>query len=209
MTRYSSLYLDILYLSRNTSPSFIMVSKGGKAAISVVVILIVLATLAWWKRWYANRSLRDLKSMSTEESQNHAEETGSYMTSDFNNLGLSHSKLNVHRCTSGACLVCNPPIKDDAPGVFFVKSQGSASPTSVMQDAHCNTVLEDPEKAEDDSKNNVQAMPDDARVDVKKRRLFSFFQRKPKEESEVKVTVIPATEETNEGGDTDVVEIQA
>jgi hypothetical protein len=52
------------------------------------------------------------------------DDDATYRTSDFNNLGLYHSKLDVHMCTSATCDQCNPIMKHP-PGVFFVSTKGS------------------------------------------------------------------------------------
>jgi hypothetical protein len=110
-----------------------MVSKGGKIIISLVVVLVVaVAWITWcvWRKRLAERKSQCIKPALTEKTCVHIDEEydasshideeydESYKESDYNNLGSHHSKLNVHKCTSGTCKTCNPV--GDAPSLHFV-----------------------------------------------------------------------------------------
>ena len=64
-----------------------------------------------------------------------------YMTSDFNNLGMHHSKLDVHACSSASCDQCNPIMRQQTAGVYFVGSQGG-SPLSDILEEECKSSSE-------------------------------------------------------------------
>lgn len=171
-----------------------MVSKGGKIAISLVVVLVVAVAVAWitwcvWRKRPAECKSQSIKPAHTEETCVHVDEEdeASYQECEYNNLGLHHSKLDVHKCKSGACKHCNPI--GDAPSVHFVKSK--------------ERVL----KEEEALKEEAEPMPDE-QVDTTRRRIkfFALFQRKPKEnrKNHLDVTVIP----TYMDGEPESIEIE-
>ena len=110
-------------------------SKGEKAAIFVVasiLLLLLLILFCLWRRHLHRRKEEEAmanKSVATQDTAAVAPGRGSdgddssYKTSDFNNLGLHHSKLDVHWCTSGTCELCNPIQGHLLPGVSFVSSK--------------------------------------------------------------------------------------
>jgi hypothetical protein len=122
-------------------------SKGEKAAIAIasIFLLLLLILCCLWRR-HLRRQQEEAwgnKSVATEDTAREALAQGSnsfsdgdddatYRTSDFNNLGLHHSKLDVHMCTSATCDQCNPMMKDP-PGVFFISTKGSTALASIAE----------------------------------------------------------------------------
>lgn len=101
-----------------------MVSKGGKITISLVVVLLTaVALIAWyvWRKRFAERKSQSIKPAGTEETCAHVDEDdeANYKESDYDNLELQHSTLDVHKCNSVACRSCTPI--GDAPSVHFMK----------------------------------------------------------------------------------------
>jgi hypothetical protein len=110
-------------------------SKAEKAAIATASILLLLLLILFclWRRHMRRRQEEALanKSVATQDTAVPGRGTdaddSSYKTSDYNNLGMYHSKLDVHRCASGTCEVCNP-TQNNPPGVSFVRSKDSGPP---------------------------------------------------------------------------------
>ena len=131
-------------------------TKAGKWAVGLMALLLLLIILLFylWRRQarqerqqaWANKSVATDESSGGSPARKGAgggdggDDDKSYMTSDFNNLGLHHSKLNVHRCTSGMCEKCNPPDNDEPPGVFFIRSRGGAPLDSIIEEDGSSSV---------------------------------------------------------------------
>lgn len=99
------------------------ISDGAKASILILLLLAFFIGLALFVK--RRRSVRkvDGNDLDLEEGDNEtsyrskADRTlrssktsgnGSYLTADFKNLGLHHSKLDVHHCSSALCQTCRP-----------------------------------------------------------------------------------------------------
>lgn len=121
-------------------------SKSEKAAIAIASIFLFLLLILFclWRRhlrrkqeeaWASNKSVDTVDT--TPGTPGRGTNSGSdgddatYMTSDFNNLGMHHSKLDVHVCTSATCDQCNPN-KVDPPSVFFISSKGSTPLAAIV-----------------------------------------------------------------------------
>jgi hypothetical protein len=108
-------------------------NRAGKIAVAFMALLVFLLLLlcCWWRREVARRKARaagagggDNKSMDDTYDSAYLDED-SYMTSDFNNLGLHHSKLDVHECTSATCRACMARRSQSSPElVQFVSTKG-------------------------------------------------------------------------------------
>lgn len=116
-------------------------SKAEKAAVATASIffLLLLILCCLWRRHLRRRHQEEAWTNPSVATQDTAmpgrgsdADDSSYITGDFNNLGLHHYKLDVHRCKSGMCEVCTP-TQDDPPGVFFVSSKGSTPLTSIIE----------------------------------------------------------------------------
>jgi len=79
-----------------------------------------------------------------------------YMTSDFNNLALHHSKLDVHKCSSASCDQCNPIIRNDTNGVFFINSKSGAPLSDILEEEY---------KSPSEYKSEMSAPPPPVRAD--------------------------------------------
>lgn len=133
-------------------------SRAGKMAIafmSVLILLLLLLCIVCWRR-RSNRET-DSKSIGTDgtdlspgrkglfggsrgsNSLSDDESYNTYLTSDFNNLGLHHSKLDVHKCASASCEQCNPIVRENERGVFFVNSREQGTPLSDIVEEECRS----------------------------------------------------------------------
>jgi hypothetical protein len=114
-----TLVTKVTIIEDNSVSSAAMASPGGLTAGGITLVtLVVLASLLIftfvlvWRRHVIrrNRRLDDMKSIRTSWSQPTRDGNGSYLTADFNDLALRHTKLNVHKCKSGFCEVCRPNL---------------------------------------------------------------------------------------------------
>jgi len=89
------------------------VSAGGWAVAALVgLILLALLAMLFVMRRRGKKDAQkledDLRSLHTEWSNGGASMGAkSYMTADARNLAAAHSKLDVHKCKSATCEVCN------------------------------------------------------------------------------------------------------
>ena len=110
-----------------------MVSKEGKVAIAFVLVLAVAAAvLIGWYCWKKRRgstsrsiTMSDTKDtvqpVYDDESDSESDEEND--TFGFDNLGMCGTTVNVHRCHSVSCDVCNPISNNHANGVYFIKAK--------------------------------------------------------------------------------------
>jgi hypothetical protein len=146
-----------------------MVSKGGKIAISLVVIVTIAVALMAWRFW--KKRLVELKqepvpqesinSTCTKKSASSSvdEDDAGYKECDYNNLGMHHSQLNVHLCKSSTCEVCT---QKNPPTVLFVKSEGK-----TLKDLEEATVVKDATKAmPNDGDDRTSKLPQDNHLDI-------------------------------------------
>lgn len=129
-------------------------AKIALASMSVLLLLLLLLCVICWRRrtkeWDSSKSVdtgetqvspgrRGAGGGSSRGSRGSASDFGddmTYMTSDFNNLALHHSKLDVHKCASASCNQCNPIIRNNAQGVFFVNSRGGAPLSDIVEEEY-------------------------------------------------------------------------
>lgn len=134
-------------------------SRAGKAAIAAMSALILLLLLLCCICWRRKRNRNGGKgsggssggSMGTDAtlasspgrrgffgggsaSKGSLSDDDTYLTSDYNNLGLHHSKLDVHQCQSASCLQCSPIVRDNENGVFFVNSKGGSPLSDIVEE---------------------------------------------------------------------------
>jgi hypothetical protein len=131
-------------------------SRAGKAAIAamsaLVLLLLLLCCICWRRRRNGNGGKGGSSdgSLGTDAtlasspgrrgflgggaSKGSLSDDDTYLTSDYNNLGLHHSKLDVHQCQSASCLQCSPIVRDNENGVFFVNSKGNSPLSDIVEE---------------------------------------------------------------------------
>jgi len=133
-------------------PTTVLVDQSGLTPVGGFLVFVILFSMlalvvflfAWRRRINRKRQLEDdLKSVRTDWSANSLGD-GSYLQPNFRDLGLHHSKLNVHRCKSAMCTVCRPSlgtvhILKVAPGVTRVGYDGRVD-SERENDQQCQTL---------------------------------------------------------------------
>lgn len=185
-------------------------TKAGKAAIAAMSALIVLLLLLCFICWRRHRNgASDSKSVGSgntelspsrrfgagggsrggsRSSASLTDDDMTYMTSDMNNLGMHHSKLDVHKCSSASCDQCNPIIRQEMPGVYFVGSRGGAPLSDIVEEEYkSSSEYRSASETEEDIGDNAipppPSHPPPTDGDEKeKKSFFSRFRRSKAEE---------------------------
>jgi hypothetical protein len=183
-------------------------SRAGKAAIAAMAALILLLLLLCFICWRRRRNHSDedksVGSGNTELSPSRrlfgsgsrgASRSGgsqtdddmTYMTSDFNNLGMHHSKLDVHVCASASCDQCNPIVRQQTAGVYFVGTQGGSPLSDILEEEYKSSSEYKSEQSspeEDDIGNDAipppppsHPPPNEDNGATEKKSFFSRFRR--------------------------------
>ena len=168
-------------------------TRAGKMAIAFMSALLLLLLLLCVICWRRRTREWDSKSVDTGDTQLSPGQRGSasdvgddmtYMTSDFNNLGLHHSKLDVHKCASASCDQCNPIIRNNARGVFFVNSRGGAPLSDILEEEYRSSSGDKSEMSASERHTNdagvpppPPSLPAQEPPTVEKKSFFSRFRR--------------------------------
>lgn len=161
------------------------ISPGGYVMIALAGgLLLLLFALLFVQQRHQRRRRRALDEKSTRTDTTPDE---SYITADFGNLALQHSKNDVHRCDSALCPVCmsNP---DDIQMVQIPKDQ----PTFVEHPDLASSYLESYMRGYEEDDYTFEAEGGEEGIETiaqeevpveigfrRKRRRFPLFRKKP------------------------------
>lgn len=84
-------------------------SAGGKAAMACLALVALFVASALYAR-RRTRSLDDGDEKSVHTQWSNKTDDNSYLKPDYHDLLFRHSKLDVHKCKSALCEVCQPQL---------------------------------------------------------------------------------------------------
>ena len=160
------------------------ISPGGYVMITLAgALLVLLFSLLFMQQRQQRRRSRALEEKSTKTD---ITPEGSYLTADFGNLALQHSKNDVHRCYSAMCPVCmsNP---DDIQMVKIPKDQATLVERRDFASSYMESYLgydtdDYTFEAEGDEEGIEAIAQEEVPVEIgfhRKRRRFRIFRKKP------------------------------